>query len=98
VTKLTVAGAPAGSTITITCATRKRGCPFAKKSVAATSGNLAKLFKHKKLKTKAVVTVTLTKPGFIGTWDRFTMRNRKVPTHKTMCLEPGSATPQATCS
>ena len=100
VTKFSVAGAPAGATATVTCSNKGRGCPFKSKklSVSSASLSLTKLLKKAKLKAKAVVTVTVTKPGFIGTWDRFTIRSRKVPSHSTMCLEPGSTQPQKTCS
>src|SRR3954468_5702755 len=100
-TKLNVAGAPAGATIVVSCSSKKKGCPFTTKTLAVTSGktvSLGKLLKKAKLRTKAVLTVRVTRPGYVGNVFTFTMRNRKAHTRTTLCLLPGAAKPQAGCA
>jgi hypothetical protein len=96
----TIAGAPAGSTIGVACSSKKRGCPFSSKTLAvrsARSVSLAKLFKKAKLRRNAIVSVRVTRPGFIGRVFNFRLRNRQSPARSTQCLAPGASKPQATC-
>ncbi|MCW3067313.1 MAG: hypothetical protein JWN32_4485 [Solirubrobacterales bacterium] len=101
VAKLDVAGAPAGASILLSCSSRKRGCPFTSKKIAATgarSQNILKQLKKAQLKKNAVVTIRVTKPGFIGTYEKFTIRILKLPKKQTLCTQPGASQPQAACS
>lgn len=100
-TKLNVAGAPAGATIAVSCSSKKKGCPFTSRTLPVASAktvSLGKLLKKAKLRTKAVLTVRVTRPGYVGNVFTFTMRNRKAPTRTTLCLLPGAAKPQASCA
>jgi len=56
-----------------------------------------KLLKRSKLKKKAVVTVAVTQPGYIGKVARYTLGKNKLK-KEILCLEPGASKPQATCS
>jgi hypothetical protein len=101
VKSLNVSSAPAGSTVVIACTTKKRGCPFTTKTVAVVSTkpvSLGKLLKKAKLRRNAVVTLRVTRPGFIGTVITFTMRNRRAPLRRTLCLLPGTTVPHTTCA
>jgi hypothetical protein len=101
VAKLDVAGAPAGASILLSCSSKKRGCPFKSKKIAATgarSQSILKRLKKARLKKNAVVTIRVTKPDFIGTFEKFTIRILKLPKRQTLCLEPGASKPQAACS
>jgi opacity protein-like surface antigen len=98
---LAIGGAPVGTTIDVTCASKKRGCTFRSKRMSVTSPtafSLVKLFKKAKLRPKAVITITVARPGFIGRVFTFTVRNRQSPKRKTLCLPPGASKPQATCA
>jgi hypothetical protein len=101
VTRLDVAGAPAGAKIVLSCSSRKRGCPFASKKIKATGAATQKLVKRLKkahFKKNATVTVRVTKPGFIGTYEKFTIRILKLPKKQTRCTEPGKTKLQKSCS
>ena len=96
-----IGGAPVGSTVAVACSSKKRGCTFASKRLAVTSPKslgLDKLFKKAKLRNKAVITVSITRPGAIGRVFTFTVRNRQSPKRKTLCLPPGASKPQASCA
>ena len=98
---LTIGGAPVGSTVGVACTSKKRGCTFGSKRVAVTSAravSLAKFFAKAKLRSKAVLTISVTRPGTIGRVFSFTVRDRQSPKRKTLCLPPGASTPQASCA
>lgn len=99
-TKLNVAGAPAGASVLVSCKAKK-GCPFKSRTLAvkkAGTVSLGKLFKSAKLRSKTLVTIRVTRPGFIGNVFTYTLRKRKPPLRTTQCLAPGASKPQATCS
>jgi PKD repeat protein len=81
--------APAGSKISVRCL-GKKNCP---KRVTKTSKG-SKMLGFKKLqrrfrpKTKLIITVT--KSGFIGRQTTFTLRRRKPPLRRDLCLNPGA--------
>jgi Ca2+-binding RTX toxin-like protein len=85
---------PAGATVEVRC--NGRGCPFKRRSrvqkKAATLVNLAKLFKLRgaDLKPDAKLHVRVTLPLAIGKTVVFTIRNRKLPTSRNLCLPPGA--------
>jgi Putative metal-binding motif len=100
VTNLRLSGAPAGASVQVTCSSKRRGCKISRKTVTATgrSQQLAKLLRGSKLKRNALVTVRVTKPGYIAAVFRFKIRIRKDPIKTTLCSEPGSTKIQTTCS
>jgi PKD repeat protein len=86
--------APAGSKISVRCV-GKKNCP---KRVTKTSKGSKKLpFKklQRKFRPKTKLIITVTKSGFIGKQTTFTMRRRKPPLRRDLCLNPGAkkATP-----
>jgi hypothetical protein len=70
-----------GETVTVTCANKAKGCPFKTKTyrnLKAGERSLASLFGRKrKLKTGAKISVTLSKPGSIGSTTTLTVGKRK---------------------
>jgi hypothetical protein len=80
---LRVSGAPAGSSIAVSCSPKKKsGCPFTAKKLAVKSGkpvSLSSLFEKSKLKAGTVVTLRITKPGFRGLVITYRMRAHKSP-------------------
>jgi Putative metal-binding motif len=101
VTKLALSGAPVGAAVVVSCTSKKLGCPFKRKAVAVKSAapvDLGKLFKKAKLRKKAVVSVLVTRPGFIGSLFTYSIRVRKAPSRTTRCVEPGQSKPQTVCS
>jgi Putative metal-binding motif len=104
ITKAPVSGAPAGATIVLKCSNKKKGCGKLKKKTISVKStrtvSLLKFLKKLKLKKNAKITVTVTKPGFIGTQTVFTIRIVHDPRKQTFCLEPGSTKPQkfGTCT
>ncbi|MCW3064358.1 MAG: hypothetical protein JWN32_1530 [Solirubrobacterales bacterium] len=40
----------------------------------------------------------MTKPGFIGTDEKITIRVLELPEQQTLCLQARATTPQAACS
>jgi Putative metal-binding motif len=104
ITKAPVSGAPAGAKIVLKCSNKKKGCGKLKtKKITVKSAktvSLLKYLKKLKLKKNAKITVTVTKPGFIGVQTVFTIRIVHNPRKKTFCLEPGSTKPKkfGTCS
>lgn len=98
-TRLAVSGAPVGAKVVLTCSSRKLGCgSFTSKSVTVASAKpvqLGTFVKKLKLKKNAKLTVSVTKAGSIGAYVSFTVRSRKSPLRRALCLPPGTATPQA---
>jgi hypothetical protein len=82
ITKLEIGKLAGGETITITCKTKRLGCPFAKKTYKnvkkASKRKLASLFgaRHK-LRTGARVEVRITKAGTVGSSATLTVGKRK---------------------
>ena len=96
--KLAVNQLPANSKVVVTCKTKKKkqqkkGCPYKKKtfkSVRAKSKlKLLKPFKKKKLPVGTRIRVTITATGFVGKQFTYTMRKRKQPKVKRLCIPPG---------
>jgi hypothetical protein len=97
VVALAIRGAPAGATVRVTCT--GRGCPFKRKIRTAANGRatLTPLFRRSSLRPGAVIEVRITAPGYIGKVVRYTIRRRKLPASRTLCLPPGGSRPRATC-
>jgi PKD repeat protein len=81
--------APAGSKISVRCI-GKKNCP---KRVTKTSKGSKKLgFKklQRRFRPKTKLIITVTKSGFIGRQTTFTLRRRKPPLRRDLCLNPGA--------
>jgi Putative metal-binding motif len=101
VTQLRVTGAPAGARVTLSCASRRKGCRFTRKTVTVRSTKTLQLgsyLRRAKLRKSAKLTILVTKPGYIGASIGYTIRLRRLPAKTTRCVQPGSAKPQRTCS
>lgn len=79
--KLTLAAAPAGAKVVISCQSKRKGCPFKRATVRVKGGRLklATRFKHRKLRAGAVITIAVSKPGFASKTFRYTVRPSRFP-------------------
>ncbi|HEX6712946.1 MAG TPA: MopE-related protein [Thermoleophilaceae bacterium] len=96
VLKLVVVGGPLPpASIRVACIGKNKGCPFNAKTlvVKASQTSLTKLFKTARLRPGAVLELRVTAPGAIGKVFRFTIRKKKSPASRTLCLAPGGKTP-----
>jgi hypothetical protein len=73
VVELTIDRLPAGAKLAVSC--KGRGCAF--RSRPASGGNLAKLFKRRKLAKGTVIDVKISAPGYTDVTVRFTVKDRK---------------------
>ena len=94
---LTVETVEAGSTIQLRCSTRRRGCPFKRRtrtfSSARRSVALKKYFKRRRLRPRVTIQVRITRPLAIGKVVTYRTRRGNVPTSRTQCLRPGASKP-----
>jgi hypothetical protein len=100
IVKLPVSG-PIGASVVLMCSSKKRGCELKRRTFTITSPaklELGKYLKTSKLTSKAKVTVTVTKSGFIGKFTQYKIRLGRKPKVTNLCLEPGSNKPQQKCS
>jgi hypothetical protein len=81
--------APAGSRVSVRCV-GKKNCPkrLTKMSKGPKKLQFKKLQRMFRPRTKLIITVT--KGGFIGKQMTYTMRRRKPPMKRTLCLPPGA--------
>jgi hypothetical protein len=101
ITQLKVTGAPRGATIRLSCASRRKGCRFTRRTVTVRSTGpvkLGKYLKHARYRRGATITLLVAKPGYIGTHIRYTVRLHHLPTKTTRCTQPGQSKPRTTCS
>jgi hypothetical protein len=79
--------APKGSKIAVRC--KGKGCPkvVTKMSKGSKKLRFKKLQRNFKPGRKLIVTVT--KKGFIGKQTSWTIRRRKAPLRKDLCMNPG---------
>jgi PKD repeat protein len=96
--------APAGSKVTVRC--RGKRCPKGAVKTSKRSNRMMRLravktskgskktmrFKafERRFRPKTTLVVTVTKSGFIGTQTTFTMRRRKAPIRRNLCVPPGA--------
>ncbi|HEX6024727.1 MAG TPA: putative metal-binding motif-containing protein [Solirubrobacter sp.] len=94
VESLRVTEAPAGATVSVTCAGRRKNCPRTRSFTTNARGSVSmtRMFRRP-LRPKAVVTVTVTAPNMIGRVKRYTIRKNKAPRSRTLCLVPGVPAP-----
>jgi hypothetical protein len=101
ITALKVIGAPRGAKVALSCSSRRKGCRFSKRTVSVRSAKtlqLGKYLKRAHYRKGATVTLLVTRPGYIGTRIRYTLRLRHLPRKTTRCTQPGSTKPRTRCS
>ena len=95
-TRLMVREVRAGDRIEVRCATKKRGCPFSRKTRTGRSGkrtvNLLALFKRRYLKRGAVVEVRVLRANQIGRVVRLTVAGGKFKS-QNLCMNVGATKP-----
>jgi hypothetical protein len=93
---LTLSGVPRGATVTATC--RGHGCPFHGPKafkVKARAVKLTDAFQKAKLRSRAVVEITVAAPGATSKVLRLTFRTPPAnPRVAILCVPPGGAQPQ----
>ena len=93
-TSLKVRDALPGSVVTVSCAGKRKGCPFKKAKqyrLKGTSLNVySRWFKKAKLKNKSTVTVRVTSPAGARKQQVFKIRSRKLPVRTTQCSVAGA--------
>jgi hypothetical protein len=94
--KLQVAEAPPGASVTVSCSGKRKGCPRARTLTTGPKGSvsLTKLFR-KRLRPGAVITVSVTAPNMVGRVKKLTIRRDATPRVQTLCVVPGAK--PATC-
>lgn len=93
-TRLRVDDAPFGAALEVRCQGKRRGCPFARRTVALKpdgSASLTKLFRRT-LRAGAVVEVWVTAPNSIGKVVRFEVKRKRIAQSR-LCLQLGAAKP-----
>jgi hypothetical protein len=89
-----VAEGEPGARVTVTCRTRKNKRCTRTRDLARTAASVRlKGFEGKRLPVGAKLTVRVTKDGMIGAVKTLTIRKRKAPSLKTLCLPPGASSP-----
>jgi len=94
---LRVSGAPTGAAVAVSCLPRQGGCPFTSRTVVVRSSRALTLLAGAKLRRDVVVTVRVTKAGFVGWATRYTIRLHRAPARRVLCLRPGETTERARC-
>jgi Putative metal-binding motif/Bacterial pre-peptidase C-terminal domain len=101
ITQLKVTGAQRGSTIRLSCSSRRKGCRFTRRTITVRSAGTVRLGKYLKkahYRKGARITLSVAKPGYIGTHIRYTVRLHRLPAKTTRCTQPGQSRPRTTCS
>jgi 6-phosphogluconolactonase (cycloisomerase 2 family) len=88
---------PNGSTVTVTCKTKKKkqqkkGCPYKRKSFKNGSRatlNLRKPFRNRRVPVKTKIAITISAAGFIDKRITYTIRKGKRPKGLVQCVPPG---------
>jgi PKD repeat protein len=80
--------APKGSKVTVRCL--GKGCP--KRLTKISKGSKQMRFKRlqRNFKPRRKLVIAVTRNGFIGKQTSFTIRRRKVPLRRDLCLNPGA--------
>jgi PKD repeat protein len=99
ITRLSVQ-APAGSRVRVTCRGKRRNCPKRRtvnRTLAPTSNGRTPVVRirrmERRLRAGAIIRVYVTGDGVIGKYARFTIRRRRAPQRRDLCLMPGSMRP-----
>ena len=101
-TFLTISALPSKWSAEIRCSGSK--CPFkkkklkgkAKKGVASVLGSLRS--KQRKFRAKQTIEVWVSAPNFNTKVARLSLKSGKIPSTTPLCVVPGGAKPQRTCS
>ena len=98
VNRLRVLAVPEGGRIEVRCrGGKRRGCFGGVKRFSAPrrggDRNIVRTVRRRKLRPKAVIEVRVLDADSIGKVVRFTVRNRKLPTSRSLCLVPGRSSP-----
>ena len=81
---------PIGSVIKVAC--KGKGCPRHKASSTRAKGGLVRLrWLERRLRPGTRIVISITKTGRIGQYTTFTLRKKKKPIRKELCLYPGQA-------
>jgi hypothetical protein len=93
---LTVETEP-GASVTASCRTKGKRCKGTRDFSRATAAASTRLrgFEGKRLPVGAKLTLRATKSGTIGAVKTLTIRRRKAPALRTLCLPPGATRPSA---
>jgi hypothetical protein len=93
ITSLRVSEAPAGATVNVSCSGKRKGCPKPKTFTTSSRGSVSmtKMFRKRRLRSGAVVTVTVTAPNRVGRVRKYTIRRKGKPRTRTLCLAPGAS-------
>lgn len=86
VRKLQLSLLPAGSSVTVTCRSKAKGCPFSTRRASVSNAGIAsvsKLFGRARLRPGAIVKVKLAAPGFADQTLSYTVRKSKPPKRST---------------
>jgi len=83
-----------GARVTAMCRTKTNKRCTRTRDLARTAASVRlKGFEGKRLPVGAKLTVRVTKEGMIGAVKTLTIRRRKAPSLKTLCLPPGATSP-----
>jgi hypothetical protein len=86
-----------GARVTASCRAKGKRCKGTRDFARATAAVSRRLrgFEGKRLPVGAKLTIQVTKSGTIGAVKTLTIRRRKAPALKTLCLPPGATRPSA---
>jgi hypothetical protein len=98
VSRLRVLAVPEGGRVEVRCrGGKRRGCFGGVKRFSAPrrggDRDIVRSVRRRKLRPKAVVEVRVRDADSIGKVVRFTIRNRKLPSSRSLCLVPGRRSP-----
>jgi len=93
-TSLRVTEAPAGAVVVVKCTGKRKRCPKSQTFTTSSKGSvsLTRMFRKRKVRVGARITVAITTPNAIGKVRELRIRPRAVRT-RTLCLNPGAITP-----
>jgi hypothetical protein len=81
---------PSGTSVKVRCI--GKGCPRRKASSTRAKGGLLRLrWLERRLRPGTRIVIAITKPDRIGQYTTFTLRKKKKPVRKELCLYPGQA-------
>ena len=104
VTRLIVSEVPTGGKVEVRCTPPKKGskrvraraCQIKRRTFTPTSAGAVNLTRrlNRAIPVGTVLEIRITAPASIGKVLQFTVRPRKVPASKALCLPPGAASPR----
>jgi hypothetical protein len=95
VVRLRVTDAPVGASVVVRCSGKHKGCPRKEERSYTTSSkgsvSMTRMFRKRRLRAGATITVTVTAPNTVGRVKRYKIRRKGSPRSKTLCLVPGES-------